>query len=72
MGATCSSLSFVSISFVAQLFLFGKSVNILGRNEPQHLIQVLEVLAKVRGESIQELADAVYQNTLRVFFPKEL
>ena len=42
-----------------------------GRNEPQHLLQVLEVIASVRCEPLAKVAEAVYANTLSVFFPTE-
>merc|ERR1712087_267704 len=42
-----------------------------GRAEPCHIVQVLEVIAAVKGMNIDELADVVYQNTLSVFFPNE-
>ncbi|XP_077545021.1 deoxyribonuclease TATDN1-like [Haemaphysalis longicornis] len=42
-----------------------------GRNEPANLVQVLEVLAGVRGEDPDALAAQVYENTCRLFFPGE-
>ncbi|GAB4816659.1 hypothetical protein N2152v2_003705 [Parachlorella kessleri] len=49
----------------------GKPVK--GRNEPCCILQVLEVVAGQRGsEDVQGLAEQVYCNTFRVFFPGEL
>ena len=39
-----------------------------GRNEPHNMRQVLEVVAAVREEDPETLADTVYNNTLEVFF----
>jgi len=40
------------------------------RNEPMNLIQVLEVLAAVRNEDPEHLAQQIYDNTMRLFFDK--
>ncbi|XP_072942523.1 deoxyribonuclease TATDN1 [Epargyreus clarus] len=39
-----------------------------GRNEPVNIVQVLEILAAIRNEDIDELAKAIYRNTNNLFF----
>lgn len=44
------------------------SLQVKGRNEPMNLVQVLEVLAAIREENIDSLAEQVYNNTQSLFF----
>lgn len=39
-----------------------------GRNEPCQLRQILVIISNLRGMDEKELADIVYQNTMRLFF----
>ncbi|EDV29121.1 putative deoxyribonuclease TATDN1 [Trichoplax sp. H2] len=41
---------------------------IKGRNEPANIIQVLEVMAGSRGENIHDLSEAIFMNTVKLFF----
>jgi len=45
---------------------FQKGFLVKGRNEPCNIIQVAEVVASIKNISIQELADATYQNTFEM------
>eukprot|EP00587_Corethron_hystrix_P009142 CAMPEP_0113318030 /NCGR_PEP_ID=MMETSP0010_2-20120614/12738_1 /TAXON_ID=216773 ORGANISM="Corethron hystrix, Strain 308" /NCGR_SAMPLE_ID=MMETSP0010_2 /ASSEMBLY_ACC=CAM_ASM_000155 /LENGTH=367 /DNA_ID=CAMNT_0000175203 /DNA_START=87 /DNA_END=1187 /DNA_ORIENTATION=+ /assembly_acc=CAM_ASM_000155 len=38
-----------------------------GRNEPCHIVRVAEVIAGVRGISVDEVANSCYENTVRFF-----
>jgi TatD DNase family protein len=48
-------------------FVFGSMVK--GRNEPCMVIDVLQVVAKLKNMSIDQLSEIIYQNTIRVFKP---
>ncbi|KAI5640140.1 tatD related DNase domain-containing protein [Phthorimaea operculella] len=46
----------------------GTDSQVKGRNEPVNIVQVLEILAAIRKENIDELAQAIYDNTNKLFF----
>ncbi|KAJ1488801.1 putative deoxyribonuclease TATDN1-like protein [Baffinella frigidus] len=50
-------------------FVEGKMVK--DRNEPAQVVQVVEVIAAMRGVEASEVADQTFRNTLRVLFPNE-
>lgn len=50
-------------------FEIGKCVK--SRYEPCHIVQVLEVIAGHLGLDINEVGEACYANTMKVFFPNE-
>jgi len=39
------------------------------RNEPGYVRQVLDVIAGVKGEEVNHVAEQIYKNTCEVFFP---
>ncbi|KAF7398555.1 hypothetical protein HZH66_006452 [Vespula vulgaris] len=43
-----------------------------GRNEPCTIVQILEVLARIRDEEEEYLCNQIYKNTMKVFFPHDL
>ncbi|XP_070498988.1 deoxyribonuclease TATDN1 [Chironomus tepperi] len=45
-----------------------KDVLVVGRNEPCTIVQVLEVIAGVKGEDAEKLGEIFYNNTMKVFF----
>ncbi|KAF9976426.1 TatD DNase [Actinomortierella ambigua] len=51
---------------------FADGFMVKGRNEPCTIGQVLLVLASIRGVDPNELAEQVWKNTCKVFFPGEL
>lgn len=46
-----------------------ENVTVKDRSEPCHVAQVVEVLARVRGEDPHVLAETCRENTMKVFFP---
>lgn len=47
-----------------------KEVLVVGRNEPCTIVQVIEVIAGVKGEDPEKLSEIFYENTMKVFFPQ--
>lgn len=50
-------------------FVVGKGVK--GRNEPVEVVTIAHVLAGIRGEPVEQVAKAAWDNTIKVFFPSE-
>ncbi|KAH3695296.1 hypothetical protein DPMN_082753 [Dreissena polymorpha] len=46
-----------------------KGCCVKSRNEPANIIQVLEVIAAARKENITEMANTIFENTRKMFFP---
>jgi TatD DNase family protein len=42
-----------------------------GRTEPCHIRQVAEIVSKLHGFSIEQVAKQVFHNTMKLFFPEE-
>lgn len=42
------------------------------RNEPANIVQILEIVAAVRGVEMDKLGMKIHHNTMRLFFPLEL
>lgn len=67
---THASFPLISTSITAKKKeKFESGVMVKGRNEPAAIVQVLEVVSTVRGQEIHELAEHIYANTMRMFFP---
>jgi TatD DNase family protein len=46
---------------------YQKGAQVKGRNEPVNLVQILEIMAGVRGEDVDQLADQFNRNTQKLF-----
>jgi TatD DNase family protein len=46
---------------------FELGIMVKGRNEPCQIVQVAEVIAGVKGISVEQVAEACYQNSLRLY-----
>jgi len=47
-----------------------EGVVVKGRNEPHNIRQVLEIVAAVKEENTEDLAERIFENTEKVFFSK--
>jgi len=47
---------------------FEKGFHVKGRNEPSNCVQILEILSKIKKHSIEDLAQSLYENTIKLFF----
>jgi TatD DNase family protein len=66
--ASHAGFGYVTTKFekkVEKKFELGKMVK--GRNEPCQMIQVAEVIAGVKGVTVKEVADACYDNSMRLY-----
>jgi TatD DNase family protein len=50
---------------------FEQGFAVKNRQEPCHIVQVAEVVAGAKGLEVSDVAQACYENTLRVFFSNE-
>jgi len=48
-----------------------EGATVKSRNEPHTIKQVLEIIAAVKEEDVEKLADQIYQNTMAIFFPSK-
>ena len=73
-GQTCSAI--IAIGIIDDYFQWAavdkkkwrEGAVVKGRNEPHTIRQVLEIVAAVKEEDPQELAEKIYENTEKVFF----
>jgi len=42
--------------------------HVKGRNESANIVQILEIMAQIRDENIEDLANNLYENTMKLFF----
>lgn len=66
---THASFKYIKTHFHKTKDASDKSKQVKGRNEPASIIQVLEVLSAIRDADLSTLAEQVYENTNRLFFP---
>lgn len=67
---THASFKYVKTQFEQTKDASNIKLPVKNRNEPMNLVQVLEVLSAIREESIDDLAQQIYQNTNNLFFNK--
>jgi TatD DNase family protein len=51
-------------------FVEGKGVK--GRNEPADVVVIAHIVASIRGESLEKVANAAFDNTMRLFYHDEV
>lgn len=47
---------------------YSPGCQVKGRNEPANIVQVVEILAAIRSQNVDELAEIILNNTNKVFF----
>lgn len=68
---THASFKHIKTTFAKSKDASDPSLPVKGRNEPSNLIQILEVLASIRQEDIDQLERTIYDNTIKMFFNNE-
>lgn len=68
--STHASFKHVKTQFKKSKDASDPQLPVKNRNEPANIIQVLEVLASIRQEDTESLAEQVYNNTVKLFFSR--
>jgi len=67
--ATHCSAKFVKTQFESRKKeKFQNGFHVKGRNEPSNCVQILEILSDIKKHSIDDLAQSLYENTIKLFF----
>lgn len=68
---THAGFKYVKTSFPsAKREKWSRTLCVKGRNEPCHIVNVIEVIAALKGLEVPALAETLFQNTMKVFFPE--